>query len=78
MKDKHELIRKIEEECLLVNSYDMFSMRLLVSSYMKDTKTMLDSTEWLYLIDELWFELRYIRTQFDGIEEFEFGLRDGI
>lgn len=78
MYDKDKLIKSIEEDCLLVKSYDMFSMTHLVSAYVYKNKIKLDSADWLYLVDELWSELKFIRLQFDDIEKFEFELRDGV
>ena len=78
MYDKDKLVKSIEEDCLLVKSYDMFAMTHLVSAYVYKNKIKLDSADWLYLVDELWSELKFIRLQFDDIEKFEFELRDGV
>ena len=72
------LIKLIEDECLLVDTYDTFSMKHIVDLFVTKNKIKLDSPGWFYLVSELWCELRFIRNQFDGIEEFEFALRDGV
>ena len=74
----YELIKNIEENCLIVNSYDTFSMRHLVSKFCAKNKIKIDSPEWFHLAEELWYGLFYISRQFNNFEEFEFELKDGI
>ena len=76
MYDK--LIEKIKKQCLCMYSYDIFLMRDIVSTFIGVNRIYPDTTEWFYLVDKLWCELDYIRTQFDSIEEFECELRDGL
>ena len=78
MNNKQELIRKIEVECLLVNSYDIFTMKDIVSRFCLKHKIKVDSPEWFYLAEELWYGLFYISRQFNTFAEFEFELKDGI
>lgn len=76
MYDK--LIERINKQCSLMYSYDIFHMRELVLAFVSSHNIYKDTPSWYYLVDKLWCELEYIRMQFDSIEEFECELRDGL
>lgn len=72
-----ELIKQINDKCLLVGCYDYFLLKELFTKFCRSHRIRPNTPNWIYLVDLLWCDLdNSIREDFDDIETLETWLKD--